>query len=129
MVAISRTNGPTAAGPSVNGGLGSLTSTDHGSPADVGRTLVSVKSEVIFGSQLVDKNSSTPYTDATQVSRVDLIFTGEVARFQGRIKCVVCVKCWDFDQANRCLELNSRPLLRSSVEKNQENPEFVLRVN
>ncbi|CAD7077030.1 unnamed protein product [Hermetia illucens] len=69
MVAISRTNGPTAAGPSVNGGLGSLNSTDPGSPADVGRTLVSVKSEVIFGSQLVDKNSSTPYTDATQTKK------------------------------------------------------------
>lgn len=26
----------------------------------------------LFGSQLVDKNSSTPYTDATQVSTSDL---------------------------------------------------------
>lgn len=30
--------------------------------------LLDLSNDVIFGSMLVDKNSSTPYTDATQVS-------------------------------------------------------------
>lgn len=30
--------------------------------------LLDVNHDVVFGSMLVDKNSSTPYTDATQVS-------------------------------------------------------------
>lgn len=32
--------------------------------------LLDYNNDVIFGSMLVDKNSSTPYTDATQVSVV-----------------------------------------------------------
>lgn len=34
----------------------------------------------LFGSQLVDKNSSTPYTDATQVSASDIENIGKKIR-------------------------------------------------
>lgn len=40
---------------------------NQNSMMDYGNNAVS-NSSVVFGSQLIDKNSSTPYSDATQVS-------------------------------------------------------------
>jgi hypothetical protein len=40
---------------------------------------------VVFGSQLVDKNSATPYTDATQVSRVKM--PGKIGKLKNFVSC------------------------------------------
>lgn len=89
-----------------------LNSNSNGSNCSSGGSLTmlqqhQLQQSIVFGSQLVKKNSSTPYTDATQVSAAYIVF---IALAEKKYCVCVCVCVGKFGDIHLHMHLSFRDI-------------------